>query len=330
MLYVANGAADDRHPDRRDDVLRPGDHQVVPDAGRRPMGRLQCRDPDDPCPRRSTGRAGLDRLRHRAPRRRGLRRRRLAGRAVGVGPRRRQAIPRARTASSCSRFGPEGQAATIDVAYNQVGWRLPGVLAGVLAAAFIYLLARILFRRRIGRDRPRRVRRGRPDVLRPDADRDERCLRRVVHRRRHRPVRGDLDRRLAVARCVLAGHADHRRPARARPRLEVGRRIRHRRDRRPHPHALGARSAAPHRRAHRGDDRPRLHGHQRAVGPDGRGQPDLPRHHDRADPGGRRRLRPSAGRLVGRRGPVRGRRSGGPRASACSSPRSRSARAAIR
>jgi len=45
-------------------------------------------------------------------------------------------------------FSPTGQAATAEVGDNAFAWRVPGVLAGVLTAAFLYLLARILFRRR--------------------------------------------------------------------------------------------------------------------------------------------------------------------------------------
>ena len=72
-------------------------------------------------------------------------------------------------------------------------WRLPGVIAGALTAACLYLLTRILFRRRlvaglVGAVRPRRR-----DVLRPVADRHERRLRRPVHRRRLHAVRRDLD-----------------------------------------------------------------------------------------------------------------------------------------
>ena len=55
---------------------------------------------------------------------------------------------------------------------------LPGVLAGAAMAAFLYLLARILFRRReVGGPR-RDLRARRRDALRPVADRDERRLRR--------------------------------------------------------------------------------------------------------------------------------------------------------
>jgi 4-amino-4-deoxy-L-arabinose transferase-like glycosyltransferase len=45
-------------------------------------------------------------------------------------------------------FGSEGQTAAIPVGSHAFAWRLPGVIAGVVMAACIYLLARILFRRR--------------------------------------------------------------------------------------------------------------------------------------------------------------------------------------
>lgn len=46
-------------------------------------------------------------------------------------------------------FGTEGTSASIDVGSHAFAWRLPGVIAGSLMAAFLYLLARILFRRRL-------------------------------------------------------------------------------------------------------------------------------------------------------------------------------------
>ena len=46
-------------------------------------------------------------------------------------------------------FGAEGQTASIDVGSHAFAWRLPGVIAGALMAACMYLLARILFARRL-------------------------------------------------------------------------------------------------------------------------------------------------------------------------------------
>ncbi len=46
-------------------------------------------------------------------------------------------------------FDREGASATIDTGSHAFAWRLPGVVAGALTAALIYLLARILVRRRL-------------------------------------------------------------------------------------------------------------------------------------------------------------------------------------
>ncbi|HET7030424.1 MAG TPA: phospholipid carrier-dependent glycosyltransferase [Candidatus Limnocylindrales bacterium] len=45
-------------------------------------------------------------------------------------------------------FDAAGEVASVDVGMHEFAWRLPGVLAGTIMAAFLYLLARILFRRR--------------------------------------------------------------------------------------------------------------------------------------------------------------------------------------
>jgi hypothetical protein len=45
-------------------------------------------------------------------------------------------------------FAAGGASAAVDVGQNAFSWRLPGVLAGALMAGFLFLLARILFRRR--------------------------------------------------------------------------------------------------------------------------------------------------------------------------------------
>jgi dolichyl-phosphate-mannose--protein O-mannosyl transferase len=45
-------------------------------------------------------------------------------------------------------FARDGQAATVDIGGNAFAWRLPGVIMGTLTAACLYLLARLLFRRR--------------------------------------------------------------------------------------------------------------------------------------------------------------------------------------
>lgn len=45
-------------------------------------------------------------------------------------------------------FSADGSSASVDIGSHAFAWRLPGVLAGTLTAVLIYLLARILFRRR--------------------------------------------------------------------------------------------------------------------------------------------------------------------------------------
>ncbi|HEY8437559.1 MAG TPA: phospholipid carrier-dependent glycosyltransferase [Candidatus Limnocylindrales bacterium] len=45
-------------------------------------------------------------------------------------------------------FDAAGAVASVDVGHHEFAWRLPGVLAGAAMAGFLYLLARILFRRR--------------------------------------------------------------------------------------------------------------------------------------------------------------------------------------
>ena len=45
-------------------------------------------------------------------------------------------------------FSPDGTAASLDMGHYAFAWRLPGVIAGVVTVALLYLLGRILFRRR--------------------------------------------------------------------------------------------------------------------------------------------------------------------------------------
>jgi hypothetical protein len=45
-------------------------------------------------------------------------------------------------------FAPDGQVASVDVGRHAFSWRVPGVIAGSLMAGLIYILARILFKRR--------------------------------------------------------------------------------------------------------------------------------------------------------------------------------------
>ena len=46
-------------------------------------------------------------------------------------------------------FDGDGTMASIDAGSHAFAWRLPGVIAGALMAALLYLLTRILFRRRL-------------------------------------------------------------------------------------------------------------------------------------------------------------------------------------
>ena len=137
----------------------------------------------------------------------------------------------AATASRSSRSGPTGAVATVEIGQHAFGWRLPGVIAGALMAGLLYLLARILFRRREVARARRPVRARRRDALRPVADRDERRVRRALHRRRVHAVRRALDGRLEEPLGVLGRHAGHRPAARPRAGLEMGRRLRDRRRR---------------------------------------------------------------------------------------------------
>ena len=45
-------------------------------------------------------------------------------------------------------FAPDGTVASVDVGSNAFAWRLPGVVAGAVTAGLLFLLARLLFRRR--------------------------------------------------------------------------------------------------------------------------------------------------------------------------------------
>ena len=123
----------------------------------------------------------------------------------GLGGRRPAATTRARTGRTCSCSAPTGATATVDIGNNPFAWRLPGVILGALTAGLLYLLARILFRRRsvaifVGDPRARR-RHG----LRPVADRHERRLRRLLHRRRLHALRGAVDRADAAWRMGVLG-----------------------------------------------------------------------------------------------------------------------------
>ena len=140
----------------------------------------------------------------------------------------------------------------------------PGVIAGALTLGLLYLLARILFRRRLVAGLVGlfvlfdgmffvQSRIGMNDVYVGLFIVAAYTVFAAVWTGWWRGRGGVLDR-----------HAGHRRPARARAREQVGRRLRHRRAAAAHPRAQRARPGAGDPRADRADRGPRLHGHQRA------------------------------------------------------------------
>ena len=134
------------------------------------------------------------------------------------------------------------------------------------------------------RGHPRDRRPGRRHALRAEPDRHERFVRGAGDRGGVHDLRGALaapGEQPAPLDRLRDRHADHRRPARVRARLEVGRRVRDRRARDPGARPLRARAPARDRRPPGHDDRPRLRRDLGRGGPDGR-QLRLPRDHGRA------------------------------------------------
>ena len=161
-------------------------------------------------------------------------------------------------------FDASGSMTSIDMGSHAFAWRLPGVIAGAITAA-LHLSAAADPVPTPARGGPgRALRAGRRDVLRPVADRHERRLRRSVHRGRVHGVRRALDRLVAGQMGVLGGDARHRRPARPRPREQVGGALCHRRSRPADPRPERARPGPGDPRADRAHLRPRLHGDHRA------------------------------------------------------------------
>ena len=101
-------------------------------------------------------------------------------------------------------FGADGRGRLARRRLLPFAWRLPGVILGALTVGVLYLLARILFRRRAVGGPRRPVRAARRDVLRPEPDRDERRLHRLLHPRRVPAVRVAV----AGARAGRAGVLD--------------------------------------------------------------------------------------------------------------------------
>ena len=124
-----------------------------PAARARHAGRLRRGDPagprPGPRPARPARPATVDVYVIEPHAQRRLRRRRAAVRCPGgLGPRREPALP-ADDRQQLLAFDADGAPAAIDVGSHAFAWRLPGVIAGALMAACLYLLARILFRRRL-------------------------------------------------------------------------------------------------------------------------------------------------------------------------------------
>ena len=80
---------------------------------------------------------------------------------------------RPRTASRSSLFTGAGASASIDTGSHAFAWRFPGVIAGGLTIGLLYLLTRILFRRRFVAGLVGLFVLVRRDVLRPVTDRHE-------------------------------------------------------------------------------------------------------------------------------------------------------------
>ena len=206
-------------------------------------------------------------------------------------------------------LGGDGSTASVDVGRNEFAWRVPGVVAGALMAGLLYLLTRILFRRRsvallVG---ILSLADGMLFVQSRIAMNDAYVGLFIVAAYVLFAV--IWTGALALAWRVLGGDARNRVAAGAGAGLEVGRRVCHRSARHPHPRPQRARSRGPDRGDDRRHDRPGLPRPERAGGPEWR-QPRVHADHDRADAGGGRGDRPPPDRLVTRRGPLRGRRAG--------------------
>ena len=184
----------------------------------------------------------------------------------------------------------------------------PGVIAGALMAVCLYLIARILFRRRLVA--------GLVAVF---------VLLDGMLFVQSRIGMNDVYVGLFIiaaytlfaavwtgwwrSRAPLDRDADHRRAAGSRACLEVGRRVRDRCARPAAPRAQRARAGRGDPRIDRDHERARLHRDRRARGP-GHRQRDLPADHGRPDPHGGRRGGPPPRRLDRRRTMVRPARPG--------------------
>ncbi len=206
-------------------------------------------------------------------------------------------------------FDGAGASASIDAGSHSFAWRLPGVIAGALTAALLYLLDPDPVPAPADRRPGRPVRHRRRDVLRPVADRHERRLCRAVHRCRLHGVRRDLDGLVEGQGRLLDRHARDRGPARTGAGEQVGGGLRDRCARAADPRAQRARPRPGDPRDDRPHRGPRLHGDQRPAGRrrrrPGLRQHDVPADHDRADAADRVRGGRPPGRLDRRRDALR-------------------------
>ena len=141
-------------------------------------------------------------------------------------------------------FASNGETGSLDVGHYPFAWRLPGVIMGALTVAFLFLLTRILFRRRAVA-----VLVGLFVLLDGMFFVQSRIAMNDVYTGVFIVAAYALFAWLwleprAAEVGVLDADAGRRRAARPRARVEVGRRLRDRRPRDPDPRPVGARTAS--------------------------------------------------------------------------------------
>ena len=207
-------------------------------------------------------------------------------------------------------FAAGGEAVSLDVGSYTFAWRMPGVIMGALTVAVLFLLARILFRRRSVA-----VLVGLFALLDGMLFVQSRIAMNDVYTAFFILAAYLLFAWLwlepeRVKRSFWLVHARHGRPPGPGTRLQVGRRLCDRRARDPRADPFGPRPGPADRRHDRDHRRPRLDGSRR-PGRQRRGrEPPVHPDHDRphAGDGGADRL--STRRLVGRRDALRRRGAG--------------------
>ena len=145
-------------------------------------------------------------------------------------------------------FAAGGEAAALDVGHYDFAWRLPGVIFGALTVAVLYLLTRVLFRRRSVA-----VLAGLFVLLDGMFFVQSRIAMNDVYIGFFILAAYALFAWLwlepRAKKCVLAAHARHRRAAGPGAGLEVGGGLRHRRARDPGARPVGPRPHRAHRSA---------------------------------------------------------------------------------